>query len=79
MTQFNPHNLLKLTYGEVLRPIFSITDKLDALQYKAAYIEWYRSKGFANAENIVNNNIKYYANYGSSEECSRICKLFDCN
>lgn len=79
MTQFNPKNLLTLTYGDVFNPIFSITDKLDALQYKAAIIEWYRLKGFANADNITEENIRYWAAYGNTSDYNRICKLFDCD
>lgn len=83
MTQFNPGNKEKLTYGEALDPIFKITDAEDARQYKQAYIRYTEkfSQEFTKgntAESIVNTNIGYYAGYGSTEDRERIEKLFQC-
>lgn len=81
MTIFNPQNKPSLTYGEALDPIFKITDKQDALQYKKAYIE-YTAKFLddpSKAENVVNANIGYWAGYGSLKDRERIEALFDCS
>lgn len=85
MTQFNPDNKTSLTYGEVLNPIFKITDPADAKQYKAAYIRWVKDTVSREdllgktAEQIVNSNIGYYAGYGSAEDRVRIESLFLCS
>lgn len=85
MTQFNPNNKDSLTYGDALDPIFKITDKADAMQYKEAYIkhtEKYLTNGVnkegMTALQIVNANIGYYAGYGSDKDRKRIEELFDC-
>jgi len=81
MTVFNPENKDLLTLGEVLDPIFLITDKGDAMQYKAAYIEYQKKWPNANGltpEQVVNINIGYYAGYGSIEDRKRIEDLFEC-
>ncbi len=86
MTQFNPNNKEMLTFGECLDPIFKITDKSDAMQYKEAYIKYQESflKDGINetgltALQIVNANIGYYAGYGSNEDRKRIELLFECS
>ena len=83
MTKFNPLNKDSLTYGECLDPIFKITDKADALQYKKAYVEFTEKHIKENeplsALQIVNSNIGYYAGYGSNEDRKRIEDLFDCS
>lgn len=85
MTQFNPQNKETLTYGECLDPIFKITDKEDAEQYKKAYIafiqKWRDREGTSDnmtAEQVANSNIGYYAGYGSSQDRERIEALFLC-
>lgn len=83
MTKFNPNNKESLTYGECLDPIFKITDKADAMQYKNAYIEFTENHIKENeplsALQIVNSNIGYYAGYGSNEDRKRIEELFECS
>jgi hypothetical protein len=83
MTKFNPNNKESLTYGECIDPIFKITDKDDALQYKKAYVEFTekhtKENGTLSALQIVNTNICYYAGYGSNEDRKRIEELFDCS
>jgi len=81
MTKFNPSNKESLNYGEALDPIFKITDKEDAMQYKKAYILFTRKfvESEAKAEEIVNANIGYYAGYGSNKDRSRIEELFECS
>lgn len=86
MTKFNPSNKETLTYGECLDPIFKITDKADAMQYKKDYVAFMEKildkepneKGMT-AEQIVNSNIAYYAGYGSSDDRKRIEELFECS
>ena len=85
MTQFNPQNKDVLTYGESLDPIFKITDKADAKQYKQAYINYIQRKldneprnDGMTAEEIVNVNIGYYAGYGTHSDRVRIEELFEC-
>lgn len=85
MTIFNPENKKDLNVGECLDPIFKITDRKDAKQYKAsyvAYIQEHLDKEPGNmdksAMNIANSNIGYYAGYGSNEDRKRIEELFDC-
>lgn len=82
MTQFNPHNKKVLTYGECLDPIFKITDKADAMQYKKDYVAFIQKaplKDGMTAEEIANANIGYYAGYGSKEDRKRIEELFKCS
>lgn len=83
MTKFNPSNKDSLTYGECLDPIFKITDKADAMQYKKAYVEFTEKHIKENeplsALQIVNSNIGYYAGYGSNEDRKRIEELFECS
>lgn len=85
MTKFNPDNKSKLTYGEALSPAMEITDQEDANQYKKAYIEY--SKQFFTgeknsdgdtAEQVVNNNLGYFAGYYSDETRKRVERLFIC-
>jgi len=85
MTQFNAEKKDVLTYGECLNPIFEITDKADAMQYKQAYIDYTQKmldkeprKDDMTAEQIVNANIGYYAGYGSNDDRARIEELFEC-
>lgn len=81
MTTFNPEKKVTLTYRECLDPIFKITDKEDAIQYKQAYINYtmqFVGNNKAKAEEVVNSNIGYYAGYGSHADRERIEKLFDC-
>jgi hypothetical protein len=85
MTQFNPQNKDSLTYGECLNPIFKITEKEDAMQYKRDYIAFIQKElnekpneqGYT-AEEIANKNIGYYAGYGSAKDRERIEDLFEC-
>ena len=86
MTQFNPQNKETVTYGEALDPIFKITDKQDAIQYKNAYLKYMEqflvngvNKSGQTALEIVNTNIGYYAGYGSNDDRKRIEDLFDCS
>lgn len=83
MTNFNPNNKEILTYGDCLDPIFKITDKKDAMQYKSAYIDFtekhIKSNEPMTALQIVNSNIGYYAGYGSNEDRKRIEELFECS
>lgn len=86
ITVFNPENKEQLTYGECLDPIFKITGKQDAIQYKDAYLK-YTEKFLINGHSetrltaleIVNTNIGYYAGYGSNEDRKRIEELFECS
>ena len=82
MTQFNPHNKgRELTYGEIMDPIFKITEPQDAKQYLEAYCRWleyeYHNTS-EEAEFIAKSNIGYWAGYGSRSDRERIEKLFDC-
>lgn len=86
MTIFNPQNKEVLTYGECLDPIFKITDKDDAMQYKQAYVDYTQNwlekdprSDDMTAEQIVNINIGYYAGYGSNDDRKRIEELFECS
>lgn len=85
MTTFNSENKSLLTYGECLDPIFKITDKEDARQYKKAYVSyltnWLQKEPRTDnmtAEQIANTNIGYYAGYGTNEDRKRIEELFEC-
>lgn len=82
MTKFNSQNKETLTYGEALDPIFKITDKADAMQYKKAYVDYIKQfveNDESKAEEIVNANIGYYAGYGSNKDRERIEELFECS
>ena len=83
MTKFNPNNKESLTYGQCLDPIFKITEKADAMQYKNAYVEFTEKHIKENeplsALQIVNANIGYYAGYGSNDDRKRIEELFECS
>lgn len=86
MTQFNPENKSKLTIGEALGPAMKITDKADALQYKAAYIAFMEKQieeegtdlQGKNVDEVANSNLGYYAGYYSNETRARVEELFDC-
>jgi hypothetical protein len=67
-------------------PIFKITDKGDAMQYKQAYVAFIQKELVASprndtmtAEQIANANIGYYAGYGSNDDRARIEELFECS
>lgn len=86
MTKFNPENKETLTYGECLDPAMKITDQEDADQYKADYIKFTekflvngKSKSGLSAEQIVNQNLGYYAGYYSPETRERVERLFKCS
>lgn len=86
MTKFNPENKETLTYQECLGPAMKITNKEDAKQYKSAYIQFTEkflknglSESGMTAEQIVNNNLGYYAGYYSNETRERVEKLFLCS
>ena len=86
MTKFNPENKKNLTYGDCLNPIFKITDKQDALQYKREYIKFIQKNHVdknpnerLTAEQIANSNIGYWAGYGSNDDRKRIEELFECS
>jgi hypothetical protein len=84
MTKFNPENKESLTYGECLGPVMHITDPEDAKQYKAAYIAFIqkaldKEPSDMTAEQIANNNIGYFAGYGSRETSERVHRLFMCS
>lgn len=83
MIKFNPKNKKTLTYSECLDPIFKLTDRAEATQYKKDYIEFmevilqiHPNKQGLTAEQIVNSNIGYYAGYGSGEDRVKIEELF---
>lgn len=81
MTQFNPQGKKRLTHGECLDPIFKITDKTDALQYKRAYVDYIQNDAKISREEalkIANSNIGYFAGYGSNDDRARIEELFEC-
>lgn len=85
MTKFNPENHDKLSYGECLEPAMAITDQADADQYKAAYIKYTeqflvngKSDSGLTAEQIVNQNLGYFAGYYSDATRARVEKLFKC-
>lgn len=86
MTHFNPENKSFLTYGECLSPAMNITDPDDAKQYKMAYIKYTeqflsngRGESGLTAEQIVNQNLGYFAGYYSDEVRQRVEKLFNCS
>lgn len=83
MTKFNPLNKKTLTIGECLSPAMEITDKEDAMQYKAAYVAYIQADLDKNpneltAEQIANANLGYFAGYYSNKVRSRVEKLFEC-
>jgi len=80
MTQFNPDNKEKLTYGESLGPAMDITDPEDAKQYFKSYTEWLQSKigtTYTDAEEIAKRNISYYTGYYNNETQKRVLNLFN--
>jgi len=85
MTKFNPENKEVLTYGEILDSAMNITDKKDAMQYKAAYIDYIQkaldkeNKDGHTALEIANANFGYWAGYGSDKTRARIEELFECS
>lgn len=86
MTKFNPESKTRLTYGDCLHPAMNITDQADADQYKAAYIaytEQFLTNGKSDtgltAEQIVNQNLGYFAGYYSDEVRARVERLFKCS
>lgn len=85
MTKFNPENKETLTYGEALGPAMEIIDKEDALQYKRDYIAHTQKyvdedkNNHLSAEEIVNQNLGYYAGYYSDETRKRVEELFECS
>jgi hypothetical protein len=83
MTKFNPQNQETLIYAECLGPAMEITDKEDADQYLAAYIDFIQAfldkdphKGGKTAEEIAKENLGYYAGYYNSETMQRVNELF---
>jgi hypothetical protein len=82
VTQFNPQNKgRELTYGEIMDPIFNITEPQDAQQYLEAYCRWLEyeyNNPPEEAEFIAKSNIGYWAAYGSRQDRERIEELFDC-
>lgn len=80
MTVFNSENKEFLSYGECSEPAMGIIDSDDAAQYKAAYIIYMgkiHTDGIT-AEEIVNDNLGYFAGYYSDEVRERVERLFNC-
>lgn len=83
MTKFNPENKEILNYGECLKPAMKIQTEADAVQYKRDYIAYTqkfldkepRTDG-KTAEDIVNENLGYFAGYYDNETRERVERLF---
>lgn len=86
MTKFNPENKDVLTYAEALGPAMKITDPEDAKQYKDDYIKFTQKimdreggESKSTAEEVVNQNLGYYAGYYDNATRLRVEKLFQCS
>lgn len=86
MTQFNPDNKEVLTYGECLHPAMKITDKEDAKQYFASYVDFIQkhldkepNENGLTAEQIAKQNLGYFAGYYDNETRLRVEELFECS
>ncbi len=71
----------KATWGELYGPAMEMTDPEKAVEYLNALIQrnvTYFGDTAENAEEVVKQNLGYYAGYYDAETMIRVQKLFDC-
>lgn len=85
MTKFNPEGKDVLTFGECLGPAMDITDQDDADQYFKDYVAYTQrhidedvEDQPLSAEEVVRENLGYFAGYYDGETRTRVERLFAC-